>query len=286
MAENGKRLTSDEPQRSGRVIHVRPRYYRLYTDPRVELAEENFRYAALEWQMPFEDAALVCLDVWNLHFAADTLQRTDDVTRRKIAPLVASCRRRGMQVIHAPASPVAQRHPNWVRLLDEGQKPQPEWPDSPEWPPPEFRRKEGRYAQYARPVESQDKERNKDRTERRDFHPAVRPEGDEAVILSGEELHRLCAERGIVILFYAGFHTNACIVMRDYGVLAMMRRGYNVVLVRDCTTGMETYETRDDLICTRGQIASLEQFGVYTITSEELIEALSVRTEKQSPFKI
>ncbi|MBM4049701.1 MAG: isochorismatase family protein [Planctomycetes bacterium] len=256
------------------VIYLRPRYFRLYTDPGVELAEENFRYKDLDWRIPLKQVALVCLDVWNWHFAADTLGRIEDITVNVIAPLVDACRRSGLQVIHAPAGPVAQKHPNWVKLIPQDEKPQPVWPKSPTWPPGDFRAKKGVYAQYARPHEPQDQERNQHREKLRDFHPAVRPIGDEAVILNGEELHRLCAQRGILFLFYVGFNTNACIVMRDYGTLAMQQRGYEVILVRDATTGMETHETKPTLACTHGQIASLEQFGCYTVTSRQLIEAL------------
>ncbi len=261
------------------VLRVQPRYYRLFTDPGVEPAEENYRHRELDWRIPLNEAALVCLDVWNYHFSRDTLERIEDITANRIAPLVDACRRAGLPVIHAPAGPVAQKHPNWVRLLPEGAKPQPAWPDSPAWPPADFRARRGRYAQYARPFEPQEAERNRHRAERRDFHPAVRPVGDEAVVLNGEELHRLCAARGALFLFYVGFNTNACIVRRDYGVYAMRSRGYAVILVRDCTTGMETHETKDGLVCTRGQIASLEQFGVYTVTSEQMRAGLAAAVE-------
>lgn len=107
----------------------------------------------------------------------------------------------------------------------------------------------------------------------------MRPEGDEAVIANGEELHRLCAERGILHLFYVGFYTNACIVIRDYGVYQMLYRGYHTILIRDCTTGMELHETQDELFCTRGEIASVEQFEVYTVTSGQIIDGLAERVE-------
>lgn len=256
------------------MIHLCPRYFRLYTDAGVELAEKNMRYAELDWTLPRSQAALVSLDVWNYHFARDTLARIDDIAVHRIAPLVEACRAGGLQVIHAPAGPLAQRHPNWVRLVPDSEKPQPVWPNSPLWPPPEFRQKTGPYAAFARPPEPQDEERNRYREELRDFHPAVRPVGDEPVVLTGEELHRLCAQQGILVLLYVGFNTNACIVMRDYGVFAMHQRGYEVILLRDCTTGMETHETTDQLLCTRGQIATLEQFGIYTLTSEQVIAAL------------
>jgi len=255
-------------------LSIRPRYCRLYTDAGVELAEENFLHAELDWQMPLSQAALISLDVWNWHFARDTLERIEDITVNRIAPLVEACRRGGMQVIHAPAAPVANRHPNWVHLIPEETKPQPVWPDSPEWPPKDFRQKSGRYRPYARPHEPQEADRSQHGKEKRGFHPAVQPMGDEAVILSGEELHRWCAQRGILFLFYVGFNTNACIVRRDYGTYPMLFRGYEVILVRDCTTGMETHSTVSSLTCTVGQIATLEQFGIYTVESSQVMDAL------------
>ena len=268
-------MNSEDSAPNDRTLPIHPRYFRLYTDPGVELAEANFRYRKLNWQIPLHQAALISLDVWNSHFARDTLERIEQITVERIAPLVESCRAAGLQVIHAPAGPVAQKQPNWVQLIPEDEKPQPAWPDSPSWPPAEFRQKQGLYAQYARPDEPQDAQRNLHREHHRDFHPAVRPKGDEAVVLNGEELHRLCQQRGILFLFYVGFNTNACIVMRDYGTFAMHARGYEVILVRDCTTGMETHETVDDLTCTRGQIATLEQFGIYTVTAAQLSESLA-----------
>ncbi len=267
-------MKNEHSSQDGKTLLIRPRYFRLYTDPGTELAEANFRYRELDWPIPLHRAALISLDVWNYHFAHDTLERIEEITVERIAPLVEACRTAGLQVIHAPAGPVAQKQPTWAKLIPEDEKPQPIWPNSPQWPPTEFRQKQGLYAQYARPNEVQDAERNHYRKNRRDFHPAVRPVGDEAVILNGEELHRLCARRGILFLFYVGFNTNACIVMRDYGTYAMHTRGYEVILVRDCTTGMETHETTGELICTQGQIATLEQFGIYTVTAAQLDQAL------------
>ena len=270
----------------GKRLALAPRYLRLYTDPGVELAERNYRYATVSWRLPLSQAAMVSLDVWNWHFAADTLERIEDITRNRIAPLFAACRRGGLQIVHAPAWPVAERHPNWVKLLPPEAKPQPAWPDSPVWPPPAFRQKSGVYKAYARPGEPQAEYRSRHCRELRQFHPVAGPGGDEAVVLNGEELHRLCAQRGILFLFHVGFNTNACLVMRDYGTLAMMQRGYETIVVRDCTTGMETHETVADLTCTRGQIASLEQFGAYSVTSDELTAALRrarSRTEEPAP---
>jgi len=266
---------ADVPPNDSRILRVRPRYCRLYTDPGVEPAERNYRHAYLDWAVPLAQCALVCVDVWDGHHAADTCARTDAVTRTHVAPLVHACRQHGLRVIHAPASPVAQKHANWVRLVPDWQHPAPAFADSPDWPPSAFKRKEGPYAAYARPHEPQEDERAKRRETSRWFHPDVQPEGDEAVVVCGEELHRFCAQREVLFLFYVGFHTNACMIHRDYAPFAMRRRGYECVVLRDCTTGMETAETADAMTCTRGAIASFEQFGLYTMTSDELAAALA-----------
>jgi len=78
-----------------------------------------------------------------------------------------------------------------------------------------------------------------------------------------------------VHLFYVGFNTNACIIYRDYGIKDMTARGYHGIPVRDATTGMETAETYQDMICTKGVIATLEQFGSYTVATDELVAALA-----------
>jgi nicotinamidase-related amidase len=274
-------LPAAEPAGPAKTIHLQPRYVRLYTNPGVELAAANYQYKTLDWDVPANEIALVCLDCWNWHFSCDTFEQMEKAVHEAIEPLLAAWRARGMLVIHAPAGPVAQRHPNWTRLT-EGKKPQVMWPDSPNWPPAEFRQKTGVYARYARPKEPQDVERSTHAQKKRDFHPLIRPVGTEPVVLDGEELHRLCAQRKILHLVYVGFNTNACIMLRDYGLPAMNRRGYTTILVRDGTFGMETAQTSKDSSCTRGAIADLEQFGSYTLSSHEIIGALAASGKRAS----
>jgi nicotinamidase-related amidase len=107
------------------------------------------------------------------------------------------------------------------------------------------------------------------------IHPKAAPTPQEVVIADGEELHAYCKKKGILFLLFAGFNTNACILSRDYGTLDMSKRGYQVVLVRDCTTGMESSESQATLAQTNGAILQLEMFGQYTITSGEVLNGLS-----------
>jgi nicotinamidase-related amidase len=258
-----------------RSIRLAPRYARICTDAGIDMAEANYLYAHLDWDMPLAQTALVCIDCWAWHFSRETLERIEEITRDRISALLDACRKRGLPVIHMPADPVASKHPNFLRMRPEGSRPQAEWPDSPEWPPRDFRTKTGDYAEYAKPVEPREAERNEHRETKRTFHPLCEPVGDEPVLLDGEDLHRFCAARGILHLFFLGFNTNACVMMRDYGLPAMARRGYHTILLRDCTTGMEVADTVEDLTCTRGTIATIEQFLGYTVAAAELIAALN-----------
>lgn len=256
-------------------LKIRPRYVPLYTPEGVDLAEENYHYLQLNWEIPRSRAAFVLLDCWANHFSRETLQRIDSISREKIAPTLETCRRAGLTVIHAPGPLLADRDPNRIRVLPEGASEQVPWPDSPEWPPAEFKRKSGPFTAYQRPYQKEAEERNTWRLTRRKYHPALQPREGEPVIAYGEELHRYCAEKGILFLFFVGFNTNVCLVGRDYGAYAMLKRGYEIIVLRDCTTGMEIAETTATLACTRAQIATMEQLDVYTSTSAEFRDALS-----------
>ena len=87
-------------------------------------------------------------------------------------------------------------------------------------------------------------------------------------------MHRFCKEKGILFLLYAGFNTNCCVLLRDYGTLAMRDRGYEVILIRDCTTGMESYDSQSRLGQTNGTVLFLEMFRAYSTTSNEIIGSL------------
>lgn len=258
---------ADEQQ--ARQVRIQPRYHRWHVDPGVEWVEKNTDYAHLDWQMPIDQAALVLVDVWDRHYLKDTEARSEEVIEHKLAPLVAACREAGLRVIHAPSPAQARGHPNWVGV-PPARNPANE---SDAWPPAQFRRKSGEFAQFGRPVEPRAAELAQLRSAIA-IHPKVLPVEDEAVVATGDELHKVCQQNKILFLLYAGFNTNACILTRDYGTMAMGRRGYEIIIVRDCTTGMESCRTQSSLGQTQGAILFLEMFGKYSIESAEVIEAL------------
>ncbi|MEQ1825323.1 MAG: isochorismatase family protein [Pirellula sp.] len=246
-------------------LRIRPRYHRWHVDPGVEWIETNTAYAQLDWTIPLSQTALVLVDIWDHHYLKETEARAEKIIDERLVPLMTACRQAHMPIIHAPSPPQAVQHPNWVGKSQSSKVAE----KRSDWPPSEFRNKSGSYSSYRRPNEARQPELTK-LSANRIIHPKVQPVADEPVIATGDELHEHCKQHGILFLFYAGFNTNACILVRDYGTLDMSRRGYEVVLVRDCTTGMESRETQPTLSQTNGAILFLEMFGQYSVTSEEI----------------
>ena len=252
------------------VLHIRPRYHRWHVDPGVEWVESNTTWDHLDWRIPLSRVALVLVDVWDRHYLKDTHARAEEIIQQRLRPLVDRCRAAGLPIVHAPSPPQAEAHPNWLRLEGWDRR---TWPADEDWPPPEFRQRQGRFADYASPAEPRDPEREEVRAGLR-IHPDMQPAAGEPVVSTGEELHLWCRQQGVMFLLYAGFNTNACIVHRDYGTIDMNRRGYAVLVVRDGTTGMESAATHEGLGQTRATILNLEMFGCGSVTCGEIAAGL------------
>jgi nicotinamidase-related amidase len=251
------------------ALTIKPRYHRWHVDPGVEWLETNTGYAYLDWTIPVSQTALVMVDVWQRHYIKDTEARAETIINNKLVPLMTACRKKKLTIIHAPSPPVAKLLPNWINLENKANTATKQ----DDWPPAQFRNLSGPYQEYRRPEEPREKERQKLPPLR--IHPKAMPLSHEPVVATGEELHLYCKQKGILFLLYAGFNTNACILTRDYGTLQMRNRGYEIIMVRDCTTGMESKETQPTLSQTNGAILFLEMFGNYSINSVEIIEGLN-----------
>lgn len=252
-----------------KIISVKPRYYRWHVDKGMEWTEANTGYARLNWKIPVSQAAVVLVDVWQRHYIKDPEVRAEVIIVEKLLPLLNKLRRSGIKIIHTPSPEVAVTHPNWVRLQTKEQV----FAKHDIWPPAEFLSSRGNFRPFDMPYEPMEEVRNK--MEPLTFHPKVLPLQGEPVIANGTELHEYLKQNKLLFLFYAGFNTNACIINRDYGTIRMRDRGYKIILVRDCTTGMESKDTQATLAQTNGTILNLEMFGCFTVTSEELTEGLT-----------
>jgi len=245
------------------------RYYRVYTDPEISCDEGNFQFVERQLSLPIEQTALVLVDVWSTHYIDSWLQRATDVTRERIVPLLQAAREAGVTVIHAPSPFVVERHhPEFT--------PTPAPPEEPSaWPPPAFRGiyRSGEYADFGRNREPRLQDAiTRYQTELK-ISDQVKPLPDELIIATGDQLHDQLAERRILHLVYAGFATNWCVIGRDYGIIAMNERGYNIVLVRDATTGVEFHDSVEDLTATEIAIREVETKYAWSTTTDAFIDA-------------
>ena len=240
------------------------RYFQDFTPNGVPCREENFIRREIEFSLPVAETALVLVDVWNTHFIESWLERAEFLTLNAVVPVLEAARRLGLTIVHAPCPEVAAQYPQARRH----QPPEPQ-PKS-DWPPPEFHRREGKYAAYRGP---------------RNQPPGIPPidnlgmsrhvqvRDNEEVIATGQQLHDLLKAGRILHLLYAGFATNWCIMNRDYGIRAMSRRGYNIILLRDATMGVEFPDTVDTCFATEISIRDAEVQIGFTASNEDFFAA-------------
>lgn len=242
--------------------------------PDLAYREEHFGYVHLPVSIPVEQAALVLVDCWDQIIVESFQERAERICERTIHPVLEASRSAGITVIHAPSPPVAEKFRQyWPPESADERATMPS--AAADWPPADFAQRQGRWA-HLQARRSGLHQEQLDRIDRdRSIHPAVLPRAGDIVIATGAQLHRLCRERGILYLFYAGFATNICVPDRDYGLRAMRERGYALVLLRDATTGVEARDTYPLLAATSVMIHQFELRDIAgTITSDAFLASL------------
>lgn len=266
-----------------RSITLPVRYCRLDVDPGMRWEEKNFRLAELTWKIDPKEAAFVMVDVWDIHPYESHLERGAQITRERIAPVAEACRKAGVTVVHAPSPGQAREYPQWVRYAGDGEL-GGSGTKADDWPPPEFRARKGKYAKHAKPKNPRREKWMKAQLPKRRIMAEVEPQPDDFVIATGDQLHRLLKHKKVLHLFYAGFAANMCVLHRDYGICAMHRRGYSTILLRDCTTAIESRDTLPAMIHTQASISIVEMVFGYTTSSEAFLRACK-RTAPKKPSR-
>ena len=241
--------------------------------PHLPYREEHFGYVHLPVGIPLAQAALVLVDCWDRIIVESFQERAERICEETIRPVLDACRSAGITVIHAPSPPVAAKFRQfWPR--ESAHREAAMAPAAGDWPPEDFACRQGEWA-HLQARRSGLHQEQLDRIDRdRSIHSAVLPQEGDYVIATGEQLHRLCRERGILYLFYVGFATNVCVPDRDYGMRAMRERGYALVLLRDATTGVEASDTYPLLAATSVMIHQFELRDIAgTITSDAFLAA-------------
>jgi nicotinamidase-related amidase len=248
------------------------RYYRHGTEPGVECVEGNFRHGEREWAVPVEQSALVLVDCWAEHFIKSHEANSGRIMRETLLPAVQAARAAGVTVIHAPSPTYVQAYPQWLAYASDHELGLEAPLAADDWPTAEFRKREGEFAQFAKPAEPKITEWVKDPSRYRIYEP-LGPEPGDFVVATGDQLHRLLKHRKLLHLFYAGFATNICVLYRDYGTRAMAQRGYNIVLLRDATLGIESHDTLEGGWLTHAAIRSVEMMTGHTAATRDFIHA-------------
>ena len=222
------------------------RRYLTYPPAGLPGEEWNYRHEEKTLAADTDQTALVLVDCWDALYINETfVRRAADIVRSTIVPFAEFCRETGILVIHAPSLSVAGRYMEWMENPED-------WDRNPapdEWPPEDFRKRQGEHAGLAWSLtpllaDWYDYMQNQMMIMRE-----IEPVGNDVVIASGDQLHALLSNRRILHLLYAGFATNMCVPNKDYGTRAMISKGYHAVLLRDATTAVETHETyRDELL--------------------------------------
>jgi nicotinamidase-related amidase len=253
-------------------INLNVRYYHQPHLGRV--TEADFKHRELSWQVPLSQIALVLVDVWSDLYVTTHRDRSRQITLDRILPVLEAFRQVDGTVIHAPSPGCAQKYPQWTRYAGDREVFGGSSGSSDDWPPQSFRSKSEDHAAYARPSDPKDPLFDRiiqDRT----IVPEAAPVDSDFVIVNGDQLHRLCKQREVLFLLYAGFAANMCVPFRDYGMRAMKSRGYEVILMRDCTSAIEVADTYDRMLLTEAAIVDVELTVGYTVESTDVVTALT-----------
>ena len=219
------------------------RYLAMHNALTHDVVEADIRHTHRTWELDSRESACVLVDLWSTHILRSHLERYTEITNTRIAPLLPHCRQAGITVVHAPGFTIAKRFAQWEAYADDRDRESPveeqprresQLPALPDWPPKQFCTREGEFERLARPFFSEEiqlvgEECYRDRM----ILESAAPQGDDFVVASGRQLHRLLADRRIKHLFYMGFSTDGCVQDKDYGTKAMAKLGYNIILLRD-----------------------------------------------------
>lgn len=254
------------------VLNLTVRYFQDSTPWDIPCREENFVRREFVMPLPVEQTAFILVDLWASHHIDSWVEREKRITCEAVLPALAAARAAGLTIVHAPCPEIAAQYPmHMARHRTVGQVTEPE----PSYPPRDFRRREGAYAVYRSPREQPPGVGPRWEVAARNWvmNPDVPVLDDDEVIATGQQMHEVFERRGILHLLYVGFATNWCILSRDYGIRAMRNRGYNTILLRDATTGVEFPDTLPTLFATELSIREAEQMWGFSASNADFFAA-------------
>ncbi len=256
-------------------LPIKVQYFCDATPPGIACREENFERRELQFELPVAQTALVLVDLWNVHHIYSCVERETSVLKEKFLRVIEAARESWVTLVQAP-SPEVIRNQEKLQKRVYGGWSDPDMRRAPaDWPPTDFMERSGDYHAFRHPRQQPPGvQRFWDKLDgQMDISPLVEIADSDYLVATGDQLHALLREQEVLHILYAGFATNWCILGRDYGVAPMYGRGYNVILLRDATEGVEFPDTLEQGWATELAVREVEQKYGYTATSADLIAA-------------
>jgi len=181
----------------------------------------------LRKELPAKETALLICDMWDDHWCKPAAKRCDALAK-KMAPVIAAARARGVHIIHSPSDCMDfyKDAPQRRRILEIAKA---EPPKPLELPNP------------ALPCDTTsggcDDDSKFFKAWKRQ-HEAIAIADADVISDKGDEVYSFIKARGIKTMLYVGVHTNMCVLHRTFAIKQMTRWGIPCVLVRDLTDSM------------------------------------------------
>jgi len=265
---------------SAKHLQVKVQYFQDGTPENIPCREENFIRREIFFSLPIDQTALILVDLWNLHHIESWLDRANIITQKIISPVAEKARDAGITIVHAPSPEVIQNqkyniYQGYTVLTQKDSK----------WPPEKFKLRKDEYKVFENPREQPPglDFRWKKLKPKLGMSPYIKIHKEDFVVATGQQLQDLCEEKKLLHLIYAGFATNWCILHRDYGIIQMSERGYNCMLIKDATEGIEFPDTLEQKWTTELAIREVEQRYGFTLLSRDFTCACDVaETDRRS----
>lgn len=236
-----------------RPVRMTVNYYQQFdADFSLEYPAEGYGgWKKAELEFDLDRTALVVMHAWDCGTkeeypgwfrCVDYIPRSYDICERVLPPIMAVARSSGMALYHVvrPNSEYYKSYAGYRRALALAGEtaPRPETIG----PNPELARLHQFRREHVFPGAHNEGDILRGQPHI-DFPEPVKPEGDEGIAESSEQLFALCKADGICHLIYTGFAINGCLVSSPGGMVDMQRRGLLCSAIRQAVTAIENKET-------------------------------------------
>ncbi len=268
------------------TLNLPIRYTRQYPDPGEDADESGIVHEFALDAFDTEKTALILVDIRNVGMGPEPLhpevslqdeqrqavgvsliERSREIVEENIIPAVAAARRVGIPIIHEANTPKAVETPQYQEWFE----PDPPSP-GPGWPPPDVAAQND--------GELFNRRFGEDYAEKKDkvlplYDLVVPIEENDYVVSTCASAQKILKHLGATNIFYMGFLLNSCVMEKGSGFYSLRRRGYKIVVFRDCTTGLHSAETLDGLWADKVFLEYVE-VDAYTATAADFVAACSI----------